>query len=149
MSVQVRKDLTSVNQQMEGKLMGLDSQTIAQYAGLNEDVNDLQVLALNATADKFVVYGDTQLAAAAGYIPVGLYKGDTIAEADIEADDVTGCDVITMGAGAVLSEDQIKLAGSVTLDSVPTNGTKTIRQYLMELGIGIAPVKSISTLEGS
>jgi len=67
-------------------------------------------------------------------IPAGLFIGQDILEADIQAGDVTAQNIVK-GKTVEIDEDKIVLENGLTLDDVVYSTGKTIRAHLAEIGI--------------
>ena len=67
-------------------------------------------------------------------LPLGIYRGGSIAAATIVAGDVTGNDIVQPG-GLYVNETELVLENSLTMNTViPTKGM-TIRSYLHSIGV--------------
>jgi len=66
-------------------------------------------------------------------IPAGIYMGQDLTAAEIDAADVTGCPIMVGGSGVRLWEEVLVLENSLTLSSVVHAKQKTIEDCLHEL----------------
>jgi hypothetical protein len=92
---------------------------------------------LDGTAVKTASSGDELTS-----IPIGIFGGPDILEADIIAADVEDQKVMTSGEPKFFNEDQIVLENSLDLDDIVTATGKTIRYMLYEIGLIIEPTSN-------
>lgn len=79
---------------------------------------------------------------AATAVPVAIFGGPDITEADIIAGDVTNQKMITHGEPKYFNEDKIVLENSLDLDDINPVTGKTIRNMLADKGLIVQPVEN-------
>ena len=78
---------------------------------------------------------------------IGIYDGEDIPAATIDAADVVGLNIIVSGEELLLNEDLIVCEGSLTLDSIIGTDvtTTTLREVLKTRGINVAKTNKLYT----
>jgi len=146
MGVESRQDVTNVAFFLDGSEKYKDNETIAQDAGRSGDMLAKTVMARDPSTKKWVPFTD-ETAADGTQFPRGILKKD-IAEADIQAGDVTGVPITIIGV--IVDVQQLVIENSKTLDTVinsPAGINLTVEDKLREVGLVVESTIDIDEFE--
>ena len=126
-----------------------EDQVLLQDAGRSADLAPFTLLAKVAASGKWVPFTD-ETATDGTAIPSAVYLGDTIAQADIVAGDVTGFGPILVGGACTVDDGQLVIENSKTLGTVigaTSVNARTVNDELRNKGIFVEDTVDIDEFE--
>lgn len=109
-----------------------------------EGIADKTLVSQDPTTEEWVALTDVT-ATDGTEKPGGIYMGQGITAAELEAADVTG--QVVLVNNQTFDESQLVMQGSVALDSVITSIDKTVRMALIAIGLSPQAVTDVSGFE--
>lgn len=151
MQVQNSQNNSTVPFILNGTTLYKDNETLLQDGGRSGDLVFGTLLAKILTggnAGKWVPFTD-ETATDGSAIPVGIYVGGDIPEADIIAGDVAGLPIL-VGSNAIIDKSQLTIENSKTIDTVIATGTvnaQSVEEALANKGIYLSDTVAIDEFE--
>ena len=152
MSVQNSENIANIPFILSGNGLVQEAQTIAQDAARDGDIEYGTVMGRVLSTGLWVPFED-ETAEDGTAIPQGIYVGDAIAEADIQAGNVVNCPIL-VGGQVTIDGDQLVIENSKSLNTVIAAAAnspvrKTVRDWLADKGLFIESTEDIASYENA
>ena len=134
MSVQVRVNTDITPFYLSGGALYDDNSTVLQDAGRSGNMVFGTVMSKNPATNKWVPFTD-ETAVDGTQLPLGILL-ETLTEADIQAGDITGVNILR--AGIIVDRAKLVVENSKTLATVITSADMRVDDFLSSQGIRTA-----------